>query len=112
MIALLTYRGREHSRLLPYDRLGPYPLKRFTGRYDLLGSPEISDGDVLIESVLRFKGQSAPCVILTEIDFATFDDTARKRLFVGATRATMKLYLVASEAASAQLLKRLESESS
>jgi hypothetical protein len=44
--------------------------------------------------VLRFKGRAAPCVILTEIDFDSLDDKAMRRLFVGATRATMKLTLV------------------
>ncbi|HEY1610840.1 MAG TPA: ATP-binding domain-containing protein, partial [Paraburkholderia sp.] len=41
------------------------------------------------ESIYRFKGQSAPCVILTEVDFETFDERAARKLIVGATRATM-----------------------
>ena len=76
--------------------------------YDLLGNPEFSAGDVLIESVYRFKGQAAPCVILTEIDFETLDDAALRKLFVGATRATMKLVLIASERAVRQLRERLK----
>lgn len=103
MIAVLSYRGREHSALADLERLGPYRLRGFTGRYDLLGNPSFRDGDVLVESVMRFKGQAAPCVILSEIDFAELDDKARRRLFVGATRATMALYLVAEEG-SARLL--------
>jgi hypothetical protein len=105
MIATLTYRGREHSALFPFDALGPHALRRFTGEYDLLGSPLYTDGDVLLETVLRFKGQSAPAVVLTEIDFETFDETALRRLFVGATRATMKLILVTSERAAKVLLE-------
>jgi hypothetical protein len=42
-------------------------------------------------------------VILTEIDFDTLDARAARKLFVGATRATMKLLLVASPHAAAQL---------
>lgn len=102
-IALVTYRGREHSQLTPFGRLGPYPLRAPTGRYDLLGSQETTDGDILIDSVHRFKGRAAPCVIFTEIDFATLDERAIRRLFVGATRATMRLALVLSES-SARLL--------
>ncbi len=106
-IALITYRGREHSLLTPLTRLGSFPLKAPTGRYDLLGNPILTDGDVLIDSVHRFKGRAAPCVILTEIDFATLDDAAIRRLFVGATRATLKLILVATESAAAVLRERL-----
>jgi superfamily I DNA/RNA helicase len=62
---------------------------------------------VLIDSVHRFKGRAAPCVILTEIDFETLDDKAIRRLFVGATRATMKLMLVVSEEAAGVLRERL-----
>ncbi|GLT24201.1 nuclease [Zoogloea oryzae] len=106
-IALVTYRGREHSLLTPLTRLGNFPLKAPTGRYDLLGNPILTDGDILIDSVHRFKGRAAPCVILTEIDFTTLDDAAIRRLFVGATRATLKLILVATEPAAAVLRERL-----
>jgi hypothetical protein len=107
MIAVLSYRGREHSRLAaqlqPANRLGPYALRAFTGRYDLLGKPLHSEGEIVFDSLLRFKGQAAPCVVLTEMDFATLDEAAQRRLFVGATRATMKLVLVLSEAAARAL---------
>ncbi|AYZ01431.1 nuclease [Burkholderia multivorans] len=102
-IAVLSYRGREGSVLAPLDQLGPHRLKRFTGTYDLFGNPEYRDGDVLLDSIHRFKGQSAPCVILTEVDFAALDARAARKLFVGATRATMKLLIVASARAAAQL---------
>lgn len=105
--ALLSYRGREGSALFPYDRLGPNTLRMFTGGYDLFNQPVYSDGDLLLESVYRFKGQSAPAVVLAEIDFESLDDKAIRKLFVGASRATMKLVLVMSERAAARLLDRL-----
>ncbi|MBL8474070.1 MAG: ATP-binding domain-containing protein [Rhodocyclaceae bacterium] len=108
MIALITFRGRRESALSAYDQLGPHRLKHFTGNYDLFGSPQFSAGDVLIESVYRFKGQSMPCVILTEIDFETLDDKSLRKLFVGATRASMKLLLVLSDRAAKILLQRLD----
>ena len=107
-IAVISYRGREHSKLAPFDKLGPYALRAPTGRYDLLGNPVYTEGEVLIDSVLRFKGRAAPCVVLTEIDFETLDEAAVRRIFVGATRATMKLTLVVSEASAQSLLRRLE----
>ncbi len=108
-IAIVTYRGREHSAFTPYDRLGPYSLRAPTGEYDLLGNALLTSGDVLIDSVHRYKGRAAPCVVFTEIDFETLDDAAMRRLFVGATRATMKLVLVVSERAAGVLAERLGS---
>lgn len=107
-IALLTFRGREHSRFAALDRLGPHALKAFNGTYDMLGEPVYTPGDLLVESVYRFKGQAAPCVILTEIDFESFDETARRKLFVGMTRAALKLILVISKRAHAALGTSIE----
>jgi superfamily I DNA and RNA helicase len=104
MIAVVTFRGREHSALSVYDKLGPFNLKKFSGGYDLLGNPVFTEGDILVESVYRFKGQAAPCVILTEIDFEEMDEITIRKLFVGATRATMKLVLVMSEVTTKLLL--------
>jgi len=102
----VTWRGREHSHLLGFDKIGPHALKSFTGQYDLLGNPVFGEGDILTETVYRFKGQAAPYVVFTEIDFDSFDDQAMRKLFVGATRATMKLTLVISERAAGILMAR------
>ncbi len=100
MISVVTYRSRESSALAPFDALGPYRFRKFTGQYDLLGSPIASEGEITLETVFRFKGQSSPAVVFTEIDFETLDENAIRRIFVGATRATMKLVLVVSERAA------------
>lgn len=107
-VALLSYHGRENSQLMRHDRLGSTTLKSFTGRYDLLGQPIYAEGDLLMESVYRFKGQAAPAVILAEIDFEELDDKARRKLFVGASRGMMKLVLVLSESAAEKLLAAME----
>jgi hypothetical protein len=106
-IAVVSFRGREHSGLFGLDRIGPHGLRTFTGRYDLLGNPEYSPGEILLETVYRFKGQAAPFVVFTEIDFAELDERAARKLFVGATRASMKLVLVAAEHSAALLEDRL-----
>jgi hypothetical protein len=107
-IAIVTFRGRDQSGLFPYTQLGPHTLRTFTGQYDLLGHPLYSDGDLLMETVYRFKGQAAPAVVFAEIDFETLDAKARRKLFVGMTRARLKLVLVVSERAVAHLLEKLE----
>lgn len=106
-VALLSFRGIGSSRVLGFDRLGPHTLRKFSGSYDDRGQPQFTEGDVLADSIHRFKGQSAPAVVLAEIDFETLGDAEIRRLFVGATRATMKLVLVLSEQAAALLVERL-----
>jgi superfamily I DNA and RNA helicase len=106
-IVLVTFSGRGRSALLRFDQLGAHRLRNWQGRYDLFGQPEFSDGDLLIETVYRFKGQSAPCVILAEVDFDAFDDQAQRKLFVGFTRASMKLIVVLSERAARTMLGRV-----
>jgi hypothetical protein len=49
--------------------------------------------------------------VFTEIDFETLDDAAVRRIFVGATRATMKLTLVVSEKSAQVLIDRLSNDS-
>ncbi len=106
-IVVLTYCGRERSALMAFDQLGGCTLRRFDGTYDATGQPVCQAGDILVETVFRFKGQSAPCIILTEIDFDALDERAERRLYVGATRASMQLSLVMSERAAATLMARL-----
>ena len=102
-IALLSFKGREKSTLLKRDQLGQHLLHSFTGAYDLLGNPMFRKGGLLTESVYRFKGQAAPAVIFTEIEFNQLDERTRRKLFVGMTRASLKLVLVANASASAIL---------
>lgn len=104
-IALISFRGRENSVLLNLDALGNHSLKSFDGSYDLFGNPVFRDGELLTESVYRFKGQSAPAVIFTEIDFETLDEKNFRKLFVGMTRARLKLVLVLSEQVAGKLLQ-------
>ncbi|MCU0951734.1 MAG: ATP-binding domain-containing protein [Burkholderiaceae bacterium] len=107
-IAIVTFAGRDKSLLRSYDQIGPHRLRAATGRYDMFGAPEMSAGDVLIETVYRFKGQSAPCVIFTEIDFDGWDELVERKLFVGMTRASLRLLPVLSERAAAHWLQRLD----
>jgi hypothetical protein len=109
-IAIVTYTGRDRSALRSFVQIGPHRLRRATGGYDMFGNPEMSEGDVLVETVYRFKGQSAPCVIFTEIDFEDWDQLVERKLFVGMTRATMRLLPVLSERAARLWMARLENQ--
>ncbi|MGI4717027.1 MAG: ATP-binding domain-containing protein [Janthinobacterium lividum] len=107
-IAICSFRGREKSAILKLDKLSDaHTLRSFTGAYDLFGNPIFREGGLLAESVYRFKGQSAPALIFTEIDFEEMDELTLRKLFVGMTRARLKLVLVMSERASVQFLDRM-----
>lgn len=95
-IAVVCGRGRGRSVLLNRVGIGPYVTRRFTGEYDRHGEPRWSEGDLLVESVYRYKGQSAPAVVVAEFDFEELDEAARRRLFVALTRAQMAAELVLS----------------
>jgi superfamily I DNA/RNA helicase len=107
-IAVLSLRGMQSSQVLQQGRLGAHPLKRFTGRYDALGHAIWSEGALLADTVHRFKGQAAPVVVLTEMDFDAVDDRLRRRLFVGMTRAQWRLECVMSPRAERALAQILE----
>jgi UvrD-like helicase C-terminal domain len=94
-IVILTPLGLAHSVFGNREKIGGYPLRRFTGEYDLLGNQIVTPGTLLFESVGRFKGQQAPAVILVDID-PTPDKLQRTQrlLFAGMTRATVRLELV------------------
>ena len=102
-IVVLSARGHGRSLLLKEAKLGSLGLRRFLGRYTADGEPVWSEGELVIESVHRFKGQSAMGVVLAEVDFEQLDEGARRRLFVGMTRAQLALEVVVSRAAEAAL---------
>jgi hypothetical protein len=109
-VALLSFRGRESSVLTPFTQIGQHTLRSpIQGKYDEFGNPEYSEGEITTDSVHRFKGQAAPCVVLTEIDFAQMDENSKIRIFVGATRATMKLIMVVSSRSLNSMLAKSQS---
>jgi len=106
-IVVLCWRGRDHSELLAKDTLAEWTLTKFTGAYDDLGQPIRTEGELTVETVRRFKGQSATAIVLTEVDFDPSDTLWPNLLFVGLTRARMHVEVVISEAAAQTLAQRL-----
>ena len=106
-VAVISYRGVQQSDVLRQDRLGGQATRRFTGQYDSAGNPLWSNGTLLAESLYRFKGQSAPAVVLCEVDFETLTERDKRKLFVGITRAQMRVDLVISERAARALFDLL-----
>ena len=102
-VAVISYRGVQQSEVLRQDRLGGHATRRFTGQYDSAGNAQWSEGPLLAESLYRFKGQSAPAVVLCEVDFETLTERDKRKLFVGLTRAQMRVDIVLSERAALAL---------
>ncbi len=100
-IVILTTRhtirpDTPRSALQARERVANYTLRRFTGEYDLLGNQVLDPGQLVFDSVRRFKGQEAAAVILVDVDPAPDDpDQAARVLFSGMTRATVRLEILA-----------------
>jgi hypothetical protein len=106
-VAVISYRGMQQSEALRQNRLGGQATRRFTGQYDSAGNAQWSEGLLLAESLSRFKGQSAPAVVLCEVDFETLTERDKRKLFVGLTRAQMRMDVVLSERAARVLFDLL-----
>jgi hypothetical protein len=104
-IAVVSMRGLEHSVLQNLNTLGKWSLNRYTGKFDEGSNPVWTGGQLLLESVRRFKGQAASAVVLAECDFEELNPLSRRLLFVGLTRARMHLEWVISKQTS-DLLER------
>jgi hypothetical protein len=109
-IAVLSLRGLASSAIVGASgpsRLAGSPVRRRAG-YDTSGAVIWTEGVLLVDTVLRFKGQAADAVVVTEVDFETLTVRERRRLFVGLTRARLTAVLVTSERAAGILRDELE----
>ena len=107
-VAVISYRGVSQAAVLKQASLGGKSTRRFMGQFDSAGNPQWSDGELLVESLYRFKGQSAPAIVLCEVDFEALTDRDRRKLFVGITRAQMRVEIVLSERAAAVMMAQLD----
>lgn len=98
-IVILTCRGVHGSVLSSATELAGLPLRRFTGQYDAAGRQVLTDGRLSFDSVYRYKGQQAPAVVLVDVDPRPAQHEHDLRvLFVGMTRATVRLELLVNAA--------------
>ena len=94
-IAIISLRGYRNSVFFEADQVGGLAVRRFTGDYLPDGTQVMTDGQVLYDSIFRFKGQEAPAIILTDVNLAgTNPDRDRAALFCGMTRSTVRLEIL------------------
>ncbi|NML42507.1 AAA family ATPase [Ramlibacter sp. G-1-2-2] len=105
-IAVISFAGLQNSAVLKAEALAGLRTRRFRGEYDKAGNALFTQGDLLAETVYRFKGQSAPVVVLCEVEFAELGEKELRKLFVGFTRAQFRVECVLSEPAAQLLMAR------
>lgn len=96
-IAIISCKGAMTSLFSNLDKVGKYSLRKFTGEYDSQGNQQYTDGEIIFDSIYRFKGNQSPAVIL--VDVGSLESPSRRYtslLFCGMTRATVRLDIVAS----------------
>jgi len=72
-------------------------------RYDADNNQIYTNGQVLFDTVFRFKGQQAPAVILMDIDQRLSDSKRWQAvLYCGMTRAMVRLELLVQEGSGLQ----------
>jgi hypothetical protein len=94
--AVLSFKGVKNSEVLQLPSVGGYYNRRTKGQYDESGNALWHEGDLLVEGVYRFKGQSRPVVVLCEVDFETFSPLNAHKFFVGMTRGNVRVEIVIS----------------
>jgi hypothetical protein len=105
-VVLVTYRGLDKSKVMSLDYAGGKKIKR--PMRDADGNSTWTDGDLRVETVNRFKGQSAPVVVFCEIDFEELNVVNARKLFVGMTRGQLKVELVLSNRAAELLAANIQ----
>jgi hypothetical protein len=96
-IAVLSFHGAKNSVFLSgtVEKINGFSIKKPTG-YDKDSNATWSKGELLVDTLYRFKGQCADAIVLTEIDFTEWDQVTKNKLFVGLTRARLTINLVMS----------------
>jgi len=105
-VAVVSFRGVKNSRVLAMEQLGGHSTSRTTGQYDEAGNALWHEGELLVESVYRFKGQSAPGVVLCEVDFEELSPVNARKLFVGMTRGQVRVEVVLNDLTARKILDK------
>lgn len=98
-IAVLSWHGLETSETLRHSKLGHRLLRKPTDRFDANNNRIFTEGEILCDTLLRFRGLGAPCVIVTEMDFEEVNDRVRNLLYHAMTRSSVALAFVMGEKA-------------
>lgn len=94
-IVILSLRGINSASFSEQKRIGNYTLKRFNNEYDLLGNQVFTPGQILLETIYRYKGQQAPAIIVVDVETKPGNQSATEQLlYASFSRATVRLDVV------------------
>ena len=96
-IVVLSLRGASSSELFlasPETQYAGYRLRRHVGYED--GEVKYSEGEILLETVHRFKGQAADAMVLVGVPQSVDSEMERNRVFVGMTRGRLQVSILNS----------------
>jgi superfamily I DNA and RNA helicase len=94
-IVVISCRGTKSTALADIVQIGDHKLRKFTNRYNAHNEQIYTEGDLNFDTIFRYKGQQAPCVILVDLDESIErNDWSLGILYCAMTRATMRLELV------------------
>ena len=97
-IAIISCRGMESTALSATNRLGQHYVRRFTGKYDEHENQIYTEGELIFDTIFRYKGQQAPVILLTDLDESlAVNERSRKILYCAMTRAMVLLELIVQE---------------
>ena len=97
-IAIVSCHGTKSTALADVTQIGKHKLRKFTGKYDSNNKQIYTDGELNFDTIFRFKGQQAPCVILVDLDEAIKkNDYWAGVLYCAMTRPTVRLELVVQQ---------------
>jgi len=106
-IVVLSWQGLDRTVITRAEEIAGKSTRRFTGRYNDSGDAIYTEGEIRIETVHRFKGQAADCIVLTGVDFDEWTSDSKRRLFVAMTRARIRLTIVATRRAEELVVETL-----
>ena len=95
-ICLLSWRGAKTSIILGEKEVAGLKLKRPLEQFDANNMRVFSEGELLTDTLRRFGGRCAPCVVITEMDFDVVDEQQKALLYLAMTRAQVSLSFVMS----------------
>ena len=104
-VVVVTYRGLKNAKVMTMTQAGGKKIKRPLQVEG--GNWTWTEGDLKVETVNRFKGQSAPVVVFCEIDFEELNQSTKRKLFVGMTRGQLRVELVLSQRAEKLLMENV-----
>ncbi len=92
-IVILSLSGKKNSLLNTLDKIGQWSLSKFTGEYTPQGTQIWTQGQLVFDTIYRFKGQQAPWIIVIDIH-GEWTERLVRSLYCALTRATYSATLL------------------